>query len=90
VIEKALPLEDESLAPLPSRWNNQDKNTGLEVQGDGQEVKFTGTRASERDHEASSIRTDYPIPPQCGIYYFEVTLLSRRREEYALSGFFYW
>jgi Ran-binding protein 9/10 len=83
VIEKAPPLEDESLAPLPSRWNNQDKYNGLEVQGDGQEVKYTGTRSSERDHEASSIRTDHPIPPQCGIYYFEVTILSRKREEYA-------
>lgn len=83
VIEKAPPLEDESLAPLPSRWNNQDKYNGLEVQGDGQEVKYTGTRSSERDHEASSIRTDHPIPPQCGIYYFEVEILSRKREEYA-------
>jgi Ran-binding protein 9/10 len=84
LIEKAPPLDDDGLAPLPSKWNSHDKSGGLEVQGDGQEVKFTGSRSSsERDHEASSIRTDHPIPPQCGIYYFEVTILSRKREEYA-------
>lgn len=87
VIEKSPPLTDDGLAPLPSRWNNQDKNAALEVQADGQEVKFTGTRSSDRDHEASSIRTDYPIPPQCGIYYFEVEILTRKREEYVRLKF---
>jgi hypothetical protein len=84
LIEKAPPLEDDGLAPLPSKWNTNDKHGGVEVQGDGQEVKFTAPRSSsDRDLEASSIRSDHPIPSQCGIYYFEVTILSRKREEYA-------
>lgn len=84
LIEKAPPLEDDALAPLPSRWNTHDKYGGLEVLGEGQEVKFTGSRSSgEREHEASSIRADHPMPPQCGIYYYEVTIISRKREEYA-------
>jgi hypothetical protein len=88
VIEKAPPLADDGLAPLPSRWNTHDKNASLEVQGEGLEVKYTGIRASsERDHEASSIRTDHPIPPQCGIYYFEVTILSRKQPEYVPFDF---
>ncbi len=82
VIEKAPPLEDEALSPLPSRWNTQDKFGGLEVLSDGQEVKFTGAKSpADRDHEACSIRADHFMPPQCGIYYFEVTIISRRREE---------
>ena len=86
VIEKAPPLEDEALFPLPSRWNSQDKFGGLEVLSDGQEVKFTGTKSpSDRDHEACSIRADHFMPQQCGIYYFEVTIISRRREEYGNS-----
>jgi hypothetical protein len=86
IIEKAPPLEDEALAPLPSRWNSHDKMGGLEVLSDGQEVKFTGTKSpSDRDHEACSIRADHPMPQQCGIYYFEVTIISRRREEYVLN-----
>lgn len=83
LIEKAPPAEAESISPLPSMWNSEDKYGGVEVQADGLEVKFTGTRpSSEREHEASSIRADFPMPVQCGIYYYEVKILSRKREEY--------
>ena len=83
LIEKAPAIEDETLAPLPSRWNNQDKFGGLEVMSDGQEVKFTGPKPDrDREHEACAIRADFPMPPQCGIYYYEVTIISRKREEY--------
>lgn len=87
LIEKLPPAEDEALPPLPSKWNNHDKNSSLEVMPDGLEVKFAGSgvkpSAAERDHEACAIRADHPMPSQCGIYYYEVTLLSRKREEYA-------
>jgi hypothetical protein len=83
LIEKAPPVEDEALPPLPARWNASDKSGGLEVLSDGQEVKFTGVKsASDRDLDACAIRADHPMPPQCGIYYFEVTIISRKREEY--------
>ncbi|TVY37986.1 Uncharacterized protein LSUB1_G003411 [Lachnellula subtilissima] len=82
IIEKALPVEDETVPRLPSRWSSTDKYGGLEVLSDGQEVKFTGPKSDrERDHEACSIRADYPMPTQCGIYYYEVTIISRKREE---------
>lgn len=85
LIEKAPPAEDDAVAPLPSKWNSHDKHGGLEVLADGQEVKFTGSKSvADRDHEACSIRADHPMPPQCGIYYFEVTIISRKREEYAV------
>jgi hypothetical protein len=90
LIEKAPPLEDEILPPLPSKWNNQDKHGALEVLSDGQEVKFTGPKPErDRDHEAYAIRADYPMPPQCGIYYFEVTIISRKREEYDAATTFF-
>jgi hypothetical protein len=86
LIEKAPPAEDDAVAPLPSKWNSHDKHGGLEVLADGQEVKFTGSKSvADRDHEACSIRADHPMPPQCGIYYFEVTIISRKREEYVVS-----
>jgi hypothetical protein len=86
VIEKAPPVEDEVLPPLPTRWNDLDKYGGLEVLSEGQEVKFTGVKpASDRDYEACAIRADHAMPSQCGIYYFEVTIISRKREEYAIS-----
>ncbi|KAK0116986.1 hypothetical protein ONS96_012827 [Cadophora gregata f. sp. sojae] len=86
LIEKAPPIEDEALAQLPSRWNSQDKYGGLEVLSDGQEVKFTGPKSDrDRDLEACAIRADHPMPPQCGIYYFEVTIISRKREESSIG-----
>jgi hypothetical protein len=83
LIEKAPSAEDEGIPPLPSKWNAHDKHGGLEVLGDGYEVKFTGSKPpSEREHEAYSIRADHAMPTQCGIYYFEVAIISRKREEY--------
>ncbi|RYP87441.1 hypothetical protein DL770_004779 [Monosporascus sp. CRB-9-2] len=78
VIERAPPLEDDvTVAPLPSKWNKDDKFGGLEVLGDGLEVKYTAPRGTrEHDYEVCSIRADNPIPPQVGLYYFEVTIVS--------------
>lgn len=76
--------EDALVDPLPTRWGSakEDRAAGLEVLSDGLEVKYTGTRsASDRDHEACAIRADKPMPLQCGLYYFEVTILSRKQTE---------
>ncbi|XXH03733.1 hypothetical protein Hte_010139 [Hypoxylon texense] len=85
LIERAPTIEyDESVAPLPAKWNKDDKHGALEVLSDGREVKYAASRTSrEADHETCAIRADHPMPWQAGIYYFEVTLLSRspRRDE---------
>ena len=68
---------------LPTLWNRNDKAAALDVSHDGLEAKYGMPRSSnEREHEAASIRTNNPAPPQCGLYYFEVSILSKRREEY--------
>lgn len=90
VIERAPPFEDDdAMAPLPSKWNKDDKYGWLDVLDDGLEVKYTTPRGGrEHDYELCSIRSDHPIPPQAGLYYFEVQILSdahhltRRRDEY--------
>ncbi|KAL2131100.1 hypothetical protein VTI74DRAFT_5552 [Chaetomium olivicolor] len=69
---------DETVTPLPSRWNKDDKDPALEVLGDGCEVRHTGRQSS--DHEASAVRADHWIPPSCGVYYFEVTVLNTRKD----------
>ncbi|KAK6851081.1 Ran-binding protein 10 [Apiospora arundinis] len=87
LIERAPLLEDDdSIAPLPTRWNKDDKHGGLEVMGDGQEVKYTGPKpAGEREHEACAIRADHPMPTEAGLYYFEVTILSKKRDDTTIS-----
>jgi hypothetical protein len=81
IVEKPLfpPEEDDTVSPLPSRWNRDDKEAALEVLGDGYEVRHTGRASS--DHEASAIRADHYMSPSCGVYYFEITVLNGRHDK---------
>lgn len=81
IIEREPPGDDEHVMPLPSRWNDGDKYSGLELTSGGLEVRYTGP-VNKHDHEAAAVRADNPMPPQCGIYYFEITILSKPKEGY--------
>lgn len=77
-------LEEDAVDSLPSRWatGREDKALSLEVLGQGLEVKYTGPRnPNERDYDACAIRADHPMPLQCGLYYYEVTILSKKHTE---------
>jgi hypothetical protein len=78
IIERAPVAGDESVASWPTRWNELDKYHQMDIQANGLEARFAG---SQKTHdEAASVRTDYPIPKQCGIYYFEITVVSKGKE----------
>ena len=79
IIEHQPPIEEDGLAPLPSKWAEVDKHGGLEIAADGLDVKYVGL-SKLHDHEAAAARADHPMPPQCGIYYFEVTIISKGKE----------
>ncbi|PSK49422.1 hypothetical protein B9Z65_8217 [Elsinoe australis] len=86
VTERLPPLQpDDGLRPLPSKWNEVDKCYGLEIMGHGLEVKYQGTVRTPDD--AAAVRSDHPIPRECGIYYYEVTVLSRGKEGLIGIGF---
>lgn len=78
-------LHDDGTHPLPSRWSEGDKMLGLEVLGDGTEVRFSGT--TKGNDEAASIRTDHPMPREVGLYYFEVTIMSKAKDGLIGIGF---
>jgi hypothetical protein len=78
IIERAPVFVEETVAPWPTRWSEVDKFAQLDIQPDGLEVRFSGS--SKTHDEAASIRTDHPMPRQCGIYYFEVTVVSKGKE----------
>ena len=86
VIERIPPPSEEDRShPLPSRWNEDDRMSGLEVLADGSEVRFNGvTKTSD---EAASVRSDHPMPKEVGLYYFEVTVLSRGKDGLIGIGF---
>ena len=74
-------VEDDSPAPLPSKWAELDRFGGLEIIADGLEVRYSGPLRTH-DHEAAAARADNPMPPQCGIYYYEVSIISKGKEGY--------
>lgn len=78
IIERAPVYVEETVAPLPTKWNEADKFTGLEILADGTEVRFSGQ--SKTHDEAAAVRADHQMPRQCGIYYFEVTVVSKGKE----------
>ena len=86
IIEHAPPDEDESLVPLPSKWSDVERNAGLDILGEGLEIRYNGP-SSKTDMDAAAARADYPMSPQCGIYYFEVEIKNKSRDGMIAVGF---
>ncbi|KIM84722.1 hypothetical protein PILCRDRAFT_67832 [Piloderma croceum F 1598] len=71
---------------LPTRWSQEVRCPSLSVSGDGRELTFNGP-SSSGDKEAAAARTDYPIPTACGIFYYEVEILSKGQKGHISIGF---
>lgn len=78
IVERTPVAAEEPVAPWPTRWNDADKFPQMEVEDNGRQAKFGG--AQKAHDEAASIRADYPMPRQCGIYYYEVTVVSKGKD----------
>jgi hypothetical protein len=78
IIERAPIVVEEPIALWPTKWNETDKILQMELEDNGRLAKFTGTQ--KLNDEAASVRTDYPMPRQCGIYYYEVTVVSKGKD----------
>lgn len=85
LVEKALPRSSDEPEPLPTKMNVNDKDKDVEVLADGLEIKFTAATgkptATGQELRAFSIRGDAVIPMECGIYYFEVEVLTKNAAE---------
>jgi hypothetical protein len=78
VIERAPVFVDEPVSPWPTKWSESDKFAQLDIEDGGRQAKFSG---SQKTHdEAASVRADCPMPRQCGIYYYEVTVVSKGKD----------
>lgn len=78
IVENPPVAEEDLLPQLPSQWKEYDKE-GLEISSDGLELRCTGTTKTQ-EQNAAAARADFPIPPQSGLYYFEVTILSKGKD----------
>ncbi|MCJ1309478.1 hypothetical protein MMC25_003138 [Agyrium rufum] len=84
--ESRPPVEEDVIPPLPSKWTDTDQTGALKISLDGLEVKFVG-EMKLGDHEAAAARSDHPMPQQCGIYYYEVTVVSKGKDGLLAIGF---
>ncbi|KXS21064.1 SPRY-domain-containing protein [Gonapodya prolifera JEL478] len=71
--------------PLPTAWNPKDKCALVDLSRMNLRVTYIGSGKS--DSEAASVRANCPMPPQAGIFYFEVDVLSKGRDGHIGVGF---
>ncbi|KAH9982169.1 hypothetical protein BGW80DRAFT_1261937 [Lactifluus volemus] len=66
---------------LPTRWSEQDRHSYLSVTADGRELTYNGSWWFYQ--QRWMVRTNYPIPPACGIYYYEIEITSKAQKAFA-------
>ncbi|KAF8338141.1 uncharacterized protein EI90DRAFT_3151929 [Cantharellus anzutake] len=76
----------EQVFQLPTRWNREDRSPSVNVSSDGREVHFNGVTATA-DKDAAAIRANHPMPRACGIYYYEVEIISKGHKGHIGIGF---
>ncbi|KAI0035256.1 hypothetical protein K488DRAFT_83219 [Vararia minispora EC-137] len=73
---------------LPTRWSEQDRHPYLSVSADGRDLTYNGAGYHNNQNvDAGLARANHPIPPACGIYYYEVEILSKSQKAQVSIGF---
>ena len=80
IIESNPPKDEDQLMPLPSRLSEFHKHPGLDLSQEGTVLKYNGA-ATKSEMEATAVRADYPMSPQCGVYYYEITIDQKSSRE---------
>jgi hypothetical protein len=77
-LSRLYPLVDKRTTPLPRSWSTRDKCTFIGLSQRNLRVHYKGAGKNHRD--AAAVRTAHPIPAACGLYYFEITVVSKGRD----------
>uniref|UniRef100_A0ABD2WAN5 Ran-binding protein 9 n=1 Tax=Trichogramma kaykai TaxID=54128 RepID=A0ABD2WAN5_9HYME len=78
------PMVNEDDTPLPKSWSSKDKYNYIGLSQNNLRVHYKGYGKTHKD--AASVRTTHPIPAACGLYYFEVKIVSKGRDGYMGIG----
>uniref|UniRef100_A0A1A8GT46 RAN binding protein 9 n=1 Tax=Nothobranchius korthausae TaxID=1143690 RepID=A0A1A8GT46_9TELE len=78
------PAVNEEETPLPRSWSPKDKYSYIGLSQNNLRVHYKGHGKNHKD--AASVRAMHPIPAACGIYYFEVKIVSKGRDGYMGIG----
>lgn len=84
VISRLYPNVNQQETALPRQWSSIHKCQTLQLSNGNLRVTYKGPGKTHKD--AASVRTDYPIPAACGIYYYEVKIISKGRDGYMGIG----
>lgn len=84
VISRLYPNVNQQETPLPRQWSVVHKKETLKLSLGNLRVTYAGPGKTHKD--AAAVRTDYVIPPACGIYYYEVKIISKGRDGYMGIG----
>ncbi|RDB28553.1 Ran-binding protein 9 [Hypsizygus marmoreus] len=79
-------VSHDQILKLPTRWSDQYRHALLSVSGDGRDLTYHGASCSG-DRDAAAARTINPIPSACGIYYYEVEIISKGQKGHISIGF---
>ncbi|KAJ4499343.1 hypothetical protein C8R41DRAFT_915548 [Lentinula lateritia] len=71
---------------LPTRWSHEYRHQSLSLSGNGRELSFQGA-SGNGDRDAAAARSMQPIPPACGVYYYEVEIHSKGQKAHISVGF---
>lgn len=69
---------------LPKHWSSKDKANYITLSEDGLKVHYKGIGKTHKD--AAAVRAANPIPQNCLLYYYEVTIISKGRDGYMGIG----
>ncbi|CAB4014161.1 Ran-binding 9 [Paramuricea clavata] len=83
-ISRLYPKVDESETPLPRSWSPKDKCTFIGLSQTNLRVHYKGVGRTHKD--AAAVRTSHSIPASCGLYYFEIKIISKGRDGYMGIG----
>ncbi|XP_057372379.1 ran-binding protein 9-like [Daphnia carinata] len=78
------PFVNEEDTPLPRCWSSKDKYNFIGLSQNNLRVHYKGYGKTHKD--AASVRATHPIPSACGLYYFEVKIVSKGRDGYMGIG----
>lgn len=78
------PMVNQEETPLPKAWSTKDKFNYIGLSQNNLRVHYKGHGKTHKD--ASSCRATHSIPASCGIYYFEIKVISKGRDGYMGVG----
>ncbi|KAK7071308.1 Ran-binding protein 10 [Halocaridina rubra] len=83
-IKALYPMVNEDETPLPRSWSSKDKYSFIGLSQNNLRVHYKGHGKNHKD--AASVRATHPIPAACGLYYYEVKIVSKGRDGYMGIG----